>query len=142
MLCYLQVNTQRKCMGSLYKMTIRESVQLQTVLAMYDQDVDRDRAMSSYQRLKTMVRRHIDQMIRTRNFRARNERIETGVLVKSHNGKNVSVERGMGECYQWKTNGQCLRRDSCSFRHGSDRGRQTQSKALERYWSPGRKSFW
>ena len=49
--------------------------------------------MPSYQRLKTMVRRHIDQMIRTRNFKAQNERIETGVLVNSHKGRNVSVER-------------------------------------------------
>ena len=62
---------------TLYKMRIRESVQLQTVLAMHDQEIDRDRAMPSYQRLK------IDQTIRTRNFRARNESIETGVLVKS-----------------------------------------------------------
>ena len=34
--------------------------------------------------LKTMVRRRIDQMISTRNFKAWNERTETGVLVKSH----------------------------------------------------------
>ena len=39
-----------------------------------------------------MVRRHIDQMVGARNVRARNERIETGVLVESHRGKNVSVE--------------------------------------------------
>ena len=32
-------------------------------------------------------------MIRTRNFKARNGRIETGVVVKSHKGRNVSVER-------------------------------------------------
>ena len=32
-------------------------------------------------------------MIRTRNFRAPNERIETGVLVKRQKRKNVSVER-------------------------------------------------
>ena len=63
-------------------MRIRESVQLQTVSALYDQEIDRDRATPSYQRLKTLVRRHVDQMIRTRNFRARNERIETGVRVK------------------------------------------------------------
>ena len=63
---------------SVYKMKIRESVQVQTVLAIHDQEIDRDRAMTSYQRLKTMVRRHIDQMIRTRNFRARHERIERG----------------------------------------------------------------
>ena len=63
----------------LYKSKIRDSVQLQTVLAMYEQATDRDRAMPSNQRLKAMVRRHIDQMVRTRNFKARNERIETGV---------------------------------------------------------------
>ena len=57
-------------------------MQLQTVLAMYDQEIVRDRVMPSY-KLKTMARRHFDQMIRTRNFKARNERIETGMLVKS-----------------------------------------------------------
>ena len=44
---------------------------------------------SALKRIKTMVRRHIDQMIKTLNFRARNERIETGVLVKSQEGKTV-----------------------------------------------------
>ena len=32
-------------------------------------------------------------MVRTRNNKARNERIETGVLVNGHKGKNLSVER-------------------------------------------------
>ena len=114
---------------SLNKIEIRGSVQLQTVLAIYEQEIDRDRAMPSYQRLNTMVRRHIVQMIRTRNFRARNERIETRMLVKSHKGKNASVERRMGECHQWKANGQRSRGDSCSFRHGSDRGQQAQSSS-------------
>ena len=71
----------------------KEHVLETTILAMYDQEIDRDRAMPSYQRLKIMVRRHIDQTITTRNFRARNESIETGVLVKSQQGKNVSFER-------------------------------------------------
>ena len=96
---------------------------------MYEQEIDRDRAMPSYQRLNTMVRRHIVQMIRTRNFRARNERIETGVLVKSHKGKNASVNRRMGGCHQWKANGQRSRGDSSSFRHGSDRGHRGQSSS-------------
>ena len=38
-------------------------------------------------------------MIRTRNFKAWNERIETGVVVKSR--RNVSVERKVGDCLQW-----------------------------------------
>ena len=72
----------------------------------------------------------MDQMIRTRNFRAQNERIETGVFVKSHKGKNVSVDKKSGEFWQWKANGQCSRGDSCSFRHGSDRGQRVQRSSL------------
>ena len=41
-------------------------------------------------------------MIRTRHFEVRNERIETGVLVKSHKGKNVSAERRMVSCYLYE----------------------------------------
>ena len=85
--------------------------------------------MSSYQRLKTMVNRHIDKSTRMRNFRARNERIETGVLVKSDKGRKVSVERRMGKCYEWKATGQCSRGDSCSFRHGNNRGQRAQSSS-------------
>ena len=40
-----------------------------------------------------MARRHIDQMFRTCNSTAQNERIETGVVVKSLKGRKVSVER-------------------------------------------------
>ena len=101
-------NTNGEGLEGLYAFfEMRESVWLQTVLAMYDQEIDRDRAMPSCQRLKTMVRRHIDQMSRTRNFRARNERIETGVSVKSHKGRKVSVDRKVQECDQSKANGQC-----------------------------------
>ena len=85
-------------MEDLYKSKIRDSVQLQTVLAMYEQAIDRDRATPSNQRLKAMVRRHIDQTVRTRNFKARNERIETRVVTKSQKGTKVIVERKVGEC--------------------------------------------
>ena len=55
---------------ALYKMKLRGFVHLQTVLAMYDQEMDRDRAMPSYPRLRTMVRQRIDQMTRTRTFKS------------------------------------------------------------------------
>ena len=80
----------------------------------------RNRSRSSnakYQRLKTMLRRHIDEMNRTRNVKAWNERIQTGVLGKSHKGRKVSVPRKVRECFQWQVTGQCSRGDSCSFRH-------------------------
>ena len=91
---------------SLYKMRMRGSVQLQSVLAMNEKEINQDRSRPSYQKLKAMVRRHIDQMIRTRIFKVRNERIETGVLVRTQKGKNVSVERKQGECNQWKASAQ------------------------------------
>ena len=83
---------------------------------MYDQENDRNPAMPSYQRLKTMERRHTDQMSRTRNFKARNERIETGVLV-NHKGRKSTLR------------GQCSRGGSCSFSHGSNLGQRVQSSS-------------
>ena len=111
---------QENVLEGLYKMQLQGSAQLQTVLAMlamYDQETDRDPVLPSHQRLATVVRRHIDQMIRTRNFKAPSGRIETGVLVKSLKGRGVSVERQVGECHQWKATGQCSKGDSCSFSH-------------------------
>ena len=79
---------------------IRDSVQLHTVLALYEQENFRNNEQPSYSRLKTPVTRHIDQIVRTRNFKARNERIGTGVATKSQKGTEVSVERQVGECSQ------------------------------------------
>ena len=42
--------------------------------------------------VKTMVRRHTDQMIRTRNFKVRNERVATGVLVETGKGKMTALK--------------------------------------------------
>ena len=82
---------------------------------MYEQEIVRDRAMPSYQRYKTMVRRHVDQMVSTRNCKARNERIETGVLVSGLKGRKVSVERNVGGCFQWRAIGQVSKRRLLQF---------------------------
>ena len=50
----------RGILEGLYKLKIPGSVQLQTVLAMYDQDIARNLALPSYQILETLVRRHTD----------------------------------------------------------------------------------
>ena len=63
---------------SLYKLRIRESDQLKTVLALYDMEIHQKISKPDYQKLKTMVSRSIDQKLRLRNFDARNEKIETG----------------------------------------------------------------
>ena len=51
---------------------------------------------TSYLRLKTSVKLHIDQMMRTPNFRVRNEVVERGWTTKSQNGQKACVERKMG----------------------------------------------
>ena len=55
-------------LGGLYKSKLQDSVQLQTVLALYDQETVRNNGQTRYSRLKTSVRLHFDQMMRTRNF--------------------------------------------------------------------------
>ena len=89
----------------LNKSKLQGSVQLQTVLALCKQENVRNNNPPSCARLKTTVRRHVDQTMRTRNFRAGNERVERGVATKSPKGRKASVERKVGECYQWKAIG-------------------------------------
>ena len=91
---------------SLYKVRIRESEQLKTVLDLYEMEIHQKISMPNYQRLKTMVKKSIDQKLRLRNFDARHGRIEPGAVVKSRKGL-IGAERGKGMCYQWKEKGQC-----------------------------------
>ena len=48
----------------------------------------------SHERLRTLDRQHIDQMIRTRNVEAQNERIETGVFSKKRERSQRWQESG------------------------------------------------
>ena len=97
-----------------YKMKLQGSEKIQIVLALYNQELSRDK-VTRHLRLRTMVRPHIDQMIRTRKFKALNERIETDVLVKSHNGRNARYEREkLANAFSGKQL-DSVRKDSCSF---------------------------
>ena len=93
---------------TLYKLRIRESDQLKTVLELYGMEIHQKISMPDYQKLKTMVKRNLDQKLRLRTFNARNERLETVAVVRNRRGQR-GVERGQGECYQWKAKGQCSR---------------------------------
>ena len=99
------------------KWRIRESDQLKTELELFDMEIHQKISMPKYQKLKTMVKRIIDQKLRLRNFDARHWRIETGAVVTSRRGLK-GVEKRHGVCYPWKTKGQCSKGDS--FWHDSD----------------------
>ena len=49
---------------SLYKLRIRVSDQLKTVLELYDVETHQKISMPDYQKLKTMVKRSVDQKLR------------------------------------------------------------------------------
>ena len=110
----------------LYKLRIPESAQHKTVLELYDMDIHQKISAPNYQKLKTMVKRSIDQKLRLRNFDARRGRIETGAVVKRRKGVTC-VEGGKGTCYKWKVKGQCSQGVRCSFRHET-RGSCTKTR--------------
>ena len=56
---------------SLYKLRIRESEQLKTVLELYDMEIHQKISIPNCQKFKTMVKRRKDQKLRLRNFDAR-----------------------------------------------------------------------
>ena len=111
----------------LYKLRIRESDQLKTVFDMYDLEIHQKKLGPDYHRLKTMVKRSIEQDIRNKNFGARNGNYERNAVVKNQ-GTKQRVQRILGNCWQRESNGQCIKGDNCSFRHDINRrGKMTQS---------------
>ena len=69
------------------RQNLQEYFQLQTVLALYEQENIRNNEQPSLSRLKTSVKRHIDQTRKTQNLRARNETIERGAVTKRQKEK-------------------------------------------------------
>ena len=100
----------------LYKLRIRESGKHKIVLELYNMDIHQKKAGPDYHRLKTVVKRSIEQEIRNKNFGARKGNHERNAVVKNQRTKQ-RVQRILGDCWQWKANGQCLKGDNCSFRH-------------------------
>ena len=104
----------------LYKLRIRESEKLKTVLALYNMEIHEKKGGRDYHRLKTMVKRSIEQDILNKNFGIRNGNYEKNAMVKNQ-GTKQRVQRILGDCWQWETNGQCVKGDNCSFRHDIDK---------------------
>ena len=110
----------------LYKLRIRESEKLKTVLELYDLETHQKKIGLECHRLKTMVKRSIEQDFRNKNFGARNGTYERNAVVKNP-GTKQRAQRIIGDCWQWESNGQCSRGDNCSFRNDiNKRAKMTQ----------------
>ena len=106
---------------------IRESEKFKTVLELYDLEIDSSEdAGHDFHRLKTMVKRSIEQEIRNKNFGSRNGNFDRNAVVKNQ-GTKQRGQRILGDCWQWETDGQCSKGDICSFRHDDNkRAKMTQ----------------
>ena len=96
----------------LYKLRIRESEKLKTVLELYDLETHQKKLGPDYHRLKTMVKRSIEQEIRNKNIGSRTGNFEKNAVVKNQ-GIKKRVQRILGDCWQCETNGQCVK--ECLF---------------------------
>ena len=128
-------------MESQFKLRTRESDQLKTVLELCDLEMHRKISKPDYQKLKTVVKRSIVHKLRSRNFDAGNERIETGAVVTIRRGQR-GVERWPEDCYQWKAKGQCSRGDSCSFWHDDNKRAKSTPKSAPHLWTTDRNGWW
>ena len=96
---------------NLHKLRIRESEKLKTVLELYDPEIHQKKAGLDYHRLKTMG---------NKNFGTRNGNNEKDAVVKNQRIKQRG-QRILGDCWQWKANGQCSKRRQLQFRHDKDK---------------------
>ena len=87
-------------------------------------EIHQKKAGPDYHRLRTKVKRSIEQNLRMKNFEARNGNFETSAVVKNQRTKKRG-QRSLGDCWQWEANGQCSTGDNCSFRH--DMNKRTKS---------------
>ena len=89
---------------SLYKLRIRASEKLKTVLELYKMEIHQKKAGPDYHRLKTMIKRSTEQNLRMKNFGARNGNYGRNAVVKNPGAKQRE-QRSPGDCWQWKANG-------------------------------------
>ena len=71
----------------LYKLRIRESEKLKTVLEFYNLEIHQKKIGLDYHRLKTLVKRSIEQDLRKKNFGTRNGNYERISVVKNQGTK-------------------------------------------------------
>ena len=105
---------------SLYKFRIRKSDQLKIVLELSDMETRQKISVPDFQKLKTMVKRSIDQKLRLRNFDARNERELKQQQWLRIARVNVVLKEDKEFAINGKRKGSVREEDKCSFGNDED----------------------
>ena len=79
----------------LYKLRIREFEKLKTVLELYDLETHQKKLGPDCHKLKSMVKRRIEQEIRNKNFGARTGNFEKNAVVKNQGTKQTKIPRSV-----------------------------------------------
>ena len=119
---------------SLYKLRIRESDQVTSVLELYDMEIHQKISMSNCQKLKTMVKRSKNQKLSVRNFDAGNNKIVTGAVVKSRRGLS-GIERGKGNLLSVESNRSVFERRPMQFPTRESWSCKTDTKSRSILWA-------
>ena len=101
----------------LYMSELQDFVQLQTVLALYDQETVGNNGQTCYLRLKTSVKLHFDQMMENSKLQSPERSSGKRDSHQVKNATNATLRGKWGECFQWRAHGHCSKRYSCSFSH-------------------------
>ena len=111
----------------LYKLRIRESEKLKTLLELYDLEIHEKKLGPDYHRLKTMVKRSIEQNVRMNNFEARNGNYERNAVVKNPGTKQRGTKNSWRLFAVESQRAVFLKETICSFRHDMNkRAKPTQ----------------
>ena len=87
----------------LYKLRIRESEKLKTVMELYDLKIHQNKIGPDYHILKTMVTRSIEQDLRNRHFWRQKWKLWNALI--NIQAREQREQRTLGDCRQWQTNG-------------------------------------
>ena len=112
---------------NLYNLRIRESEKVKTVLKLYKYGDSSEESRTWLSQIEDDGKKEVSSRIWERIIL----RPETEVLKQAPwsriRGIKQREQRSLGDCWQWKANGQCSKGDNCSFRHDKDkRAKSTQ----------------
>ena len=112
---------------TLYRKQLDKSEQLKNAMALYQQDITQRGEKQSYQKLKDILRYHLEKKLLDRNKNAWNHNDGKGFVGKKQDGANNDGPPAdglkRGDCRQWRNEGKCSRGNQCPWR-----GSHTQDK--------------